>query len=168
MYTKKRTSKSRPFVHIAQIDRPTMGLTAGFSKKSTPSAKYLQFVHISNFFQFFPKSPLRPDREFGVHMAICGLQSWPAADGRRRPCFRPGPAYANFFLLLAVGYMRPIFPESEALINLPRFFKHMPESASLSRRGKYFGFYLALAKLSYSICWRRRSAKIVFAQGPDR
>jgi hypothetical protein len=34
----------------------------------------------------------------------------PAADDCRRPSFRSVRPYANFLLLLAVGYMRSIFP----------------------------------------------------------
>lgn len=60
------------FVHIAQIDRPTMGLTAGFSAKSTPFNIYSQIVYISSFFHFFPKP--RPVRDTRPHMPSYRLQ----------------------------------------------------------------------------------------------
>ena len=115
------------FVHIAQIDRPIMVPIAGFSKKSSTSTFYLQFVHISNFFQFFPKL-CAPDRDTGAApYAICSCVKWrhintfiarlcqsPAVDASRRPCFRSVPAYANFLLLLAAFHMAPISPETRS------------------------------------------------------
>ena len=130
---------------ILPKNRPIMVPIAGFSTKSTPSAKYLQFVHISSFFHFFPKSPLRSDRELGTHMAICPMQSWRPAGDRERPCFRPVPPYANFLLLLAVGYMRLIFPGTGYMAFIyvesdrhfkPQFFKHLSRSETLFMRGR--------------------------------
>ena len=94
-------------------NRPIMVPIAGFLIKSTLFIIYLQFVHISSFFQIFPKTCV-PDRETWTapyaHIALASVGR--PADDRERPCFRPVPAYANFLLLLAVGYMRLIFPET--------------------------------------------------------
>lgn len=114
------------FVHIAQIDRPTMGLTAGFSAKSSTSTFYLQFIHISSFFQIFPKPCCAPTGNPGPPYAPIALASAVRpADDRERPYFRPGRAYANFLLLLAAFYMRLIFPESQPADRLsgpPHFY----------------------------------------------
>ena len=129
----------------AQIDRPIMVPIAGFSTKSTLFIIYLQFVHISSFFQIFPKTCV-PDRETWTapyaHISLASAAR--PADDRERPCFRPVPAYANFLLLLAAFYMRFIFPESappigkpgnRKLINSPRFFICFISHGKLSRRG---------------------------------
>ena len=123
---------------IVPKNRPTMVAKAGFSTKSTLRNIYLQFVHISNFFQFFPKTCVAGRFTCAAPYAICSCAKWrhintliarlcqsPAADGRRRPSFRSVPPYANFFLLLAAFYMAPISPESrpaDRLNGQPQFY----------------------------------------------
>lgn len=86
---------------------------AGFLTKSTLFIIYLQFIHISSFFQIFPKTCVADRVNGTAPYALIALASAARpADDRERPCFRPVPAYANFLLLLAVGYMRLIFPET--------------------------------------------------------
>lgn len=105
-------------------NRPTMVPIAGFSKKSTPSAKYSQIIYISNFFHIFPKTPVRPDR-CSTYAPISLASAVRPADDRERPCFRPAPAYANFLLLLAAFYMATISPESQPADRLnepPQFY----------------------------------------------
>jgi hypothetical protein len=86
---------------------------AGFLIKSSTSTFYSQKIHISSFFQIFPKT-CAPDRVNGAapYAPIALASAARPADDRERPCFRPVPAYANFLLLLAAGYMRLIFPET--------------------------------------------------------
>lgn len=98
---------------ILHKNRPIMVPIAGFSTKSTPFNIYLQIVYISSFFQIFPK-PCAPDRVNGAaqYAPIALASAVRPADDRERPSFRPVPPYANFLLLLAVGYMRLIFPET--------------------------------------------------------
>ena len=106
------TMRNRPHFCL-HFDRPTMGLTAGFSTKSTLFNIYSQIVYISSFFQIFPKPCCAPTGNPGTPYASIALASaGRPADDRERPCFRPVPAYANFLLLLATFYMRLIFPES--------------------------------------------------------
>ena len=96
---------------IVPKNRPRMVPIAGFLKKSSTSTFYLQFIHISSFFQIFPKTYCAPTGKPRSPYALIALASvGRPADDRERPCFRPGRAYANFLLLLAAGYMRLIFP----------------------------------------------------------
>lgn len=76
--------------------------------------KYFHFLFtICSHFQFFPHFPETLRRRSGhLRRYICDFSGVPAADGRRRPCFRSVPPYANFFLLLATFYMAPISPET--------------------------------------------------------
>ena len=111
-------SQARPLHHrgllcILHKNRPIMVLIAGFSTKSTLFNIYLQKIHISSFFQIFPK-PCAPDRVNGAapYAPIALASAVRPADDRERPSFRPVPPYANFLLLLAAGYMRLIFPET--------------------------------------------------------
>lgn len=77
-------------------------------------------------FQFFPHFPETLRRRSGhLRRYICVFSEAPAADGRRRPCFRSVPPYANFFLLLATSYMAPISPETnpaDRLNGQPQFY----------------------------------------------
>ena len=92
-------------------------------KKPADNGPHSRFFHKVNpfqkiftknsHFQFFPHFPetLR-SRPGHLRRYICDLSTSPAADGRRRPCFRSVPPYANFLLLLATFYMASFFPES--------------------------------------------------------
>jgi hypothetical protein len=120
--TKEESHKRLLFVHIAQKPADN-GPHSRFFHKVNPFQKI--FTKNSHF-QFFPLFPetLR-SRPGHRRRYICDLPTSPAADGRRRPCFRSVRPYANFLLLLATFHMAPIFPESRSADRLngkPQFY----------------------------------------------
>ena len=100
------------FVQYAQKPADN-GPHSRFFEKVNP---FHNLFTIYSHFQFFPYFPenlrLRPGTLNTPYALIALASVGRPADDRERPCFRPVPAYANFLLLLAVGYMRPIFPET--------------------------------------------------------
>ena len=76
-------------------NRPTMVAIAGFFKKSSTSTFYLQFVHISSFFQIFPKPDADREAWYICSHSACKCS---AARGRpRKAVFPTGPRICEFF-----------------------------------------------------------------------
>jgi hypothetical protein len=178
-------SQARPLHHRGLLcnmhkNRPIMVPIAGFLIKSTLFIIYLQFIHISNFFQIFPKTCVA-DRVNGAapyaHISLASAGR--PADDRERPCFRPVPAYANFLLLLAAFYMRLIFPETRTAdreTGKPQAYKfatifHMLNlSWKIVQKRDIINFVVS-PSLAISICFQERDKnrdQCIFWMGTDR
>ena len=96
------SSQARPLhrrglLCILPKNRPIMVPIAGFLTKSTLFIIYLQFVHISSFFQIFPK-PAHPTGKPGQPICSHSAHKCSSARGRpRKAVFPTGPRICEFF-----------------------------------------------------------------------
>lgn len=121
-YMRVRQSLNRTESKSSLYKALNRGLFA-IAQKPADNGPHSRFFHKVNpfqkiftknsHFQFFPLFPETLRRRSGhLRRYICDFSGVPAADGRRRPCFRSVPPYANFFLLLATFYMALFSPET--------------------------------------------------------
>ena len=151
---------------------------AGFSEKSSTSTFYLQFVHISSFFQFFPKPASPIGLTAQPHMRFCSDESGNALALPQRLQVRSGPRttakgrisdrlpHMRIFCYFQRPSIWPQFlPKVDQPIGLTGTRNFIPEAkiqdvpyslGKLSRRGNSNNSGLALALLTKSRVGRQR------------